>query len=210
MSDREVLSLKEKAYEIIKRKILNCELQPGDVIDKNVLIEELGVGRTPIREALSNLEQENLVVIMPRRGVVVSNISINELGQIYTVREIIEPAMIRLALPNIGEGELNEFRELFNSYIQMDILEQTTADSRFHQFLASKTENSYIIRLMDNLHSQNQRLRIITSKVPDRMRNSSEEHLQIIEKLMTKDADGAEALMRKHIAISKKAAFSVL
>ncbi|MDC7226820.1 MAG: GntR family transcriptional regulator [Spirochaetales bacterium] len=210
MGTKEVQSYKEKAYDIIKKKIIYCELAPGDVVDKKELIDELGIGRTPIREALSNLEQENLVVIMPRRGVVVSSISINDLSQIYAVREIVEPAMVKLAMPNLNDEDLQRFAEQFKSYDDLGVLDQTKLDSQFHQFLAKMTHNNYIIKLMDNLHSQNQRIRIMTSNVPDRMRHSTTEHLNIIEKLIARDVDGAEDLMRHHISISKKTASTIL
>ena len=84
-------SLKERAYRIIKDKIIRCEYMPGDFLNEKSLIEEIGASRTPIREALNKIEQENLVKIIPKRGVVVSEITMKDISEIFQVRECVSP-----------------------------------------------------------------------------------------------------------------------
>ncbi len=203
-------SYKDIAYEIIKEKIVSCELLPGDIVDKNVLMKEIGVGLTPVREAINKLEQDDLVVIMPRRGVVVSNVSINDISCIYSVRELVEPYMAREAVPNMQEEDLRWYMKQFQSYIEKDMVEQTNLDSKFHLYIAGNTRNKYLVKMMDNIYLQNQRIRILTSKVPQRLRDSSQEHIEIIDMFLKKDADGVEQAMRKHIASAKDAAAHIV
>ncbi len=203
-------SYKDIAYEIIKEKIVSCELLPGDIVDKNVLMKEIGVGLTPVREAINKLEQDDLVVIMPRRGVVVSNVSINDISCIYSVRELVEPYMAREAVPNMKEEDLKWFMKQFQSYVEKDMVEQTNLDSKFHLYIAGNTRNKYLVKMMDNIYLQNQRIRILTSKVPQRLRDSSQEHIEIIEMFLKKDAAGVERAMRNHIASAKIAAAQIV
>ena len=83
--------LKDKAYEMIREKIVNCELAPGSVLNESELIEEIGASRTPIREALNKLEQENLVTIIPKKCIIVRGITIDDIAEVFDARAVIEP-----------------------------------------------------------------------------------------------------------------------
>ena len=95
--DVQPLSLSQKAYELIRRRIVDLELLPGAILDEGRLQSELGVGRTPIREALLRLSMERLVTIVPRRGIFVAEIGITDLQQIFEVRILLEAQAARLA-----------------------------------------------------------------------------------------------------------------
>ena len=94
-------NLKEKAYIHLKEKIIKCEYPPGMALSERDLMETLGVSRTPIREAINLLEQENLIKIYPRRGMFVENITVKDIQDIFTVRKTVEPLVTKLATPHI-------------------------------------------------------------------------------------------------------------
>ncbi len=202
------LNFKEKAYQTLKDKIITCELMPGAVVDQNELMKEIGVSRTPVREAVNALEQEGLLVVMPRRGVIVSNISIQEISHIYTVRETVEPMIARLATPEVDTDTLNEFYRVFkNGSDDFNLI--TRNDYLLHKYFAERTGNSYLIRLMDNVLSHNMRIVVLGAKIPDRLHISNMEHLEIIEKMLDGDAEGAEMSMIRHITSARKIASKV-
>jgi DNA-binding GntR family transcriptional regulator len=205
MSDSASSTLKDKAYEVIRRKIVTCELMPGSVVDQKLLMAEIGVSRTPVREAISALEREDLLVVMPRRGVIVAPISVGDISQIYTVREAVEPLIVRLAAPEMEKDKLQRFlrtftREKFNpdAIIQADFL--------MHTYFSERTGNKHLIRLMAGVLSQNMRIVVLGARIQDRLAASNREHTQIIQKLLDGDSVGAEAAMRKHIASARTVA----
>ncbi len=88
------ISLKQQAYQTIRTKILNCEYAPNSYLNEEQLCKEINVSRTPIRDALSRLEQENLIKILPKKGVVVAPLNINEINMIYETRILLEPYIL--------------------------------------------------------------------------------------------------------------------
>ena len=88
-------TLKGHAYFYIKNKIINCEYQPGMLLNEEMLKDEVKASRTPIRDAISRLEQENLVKILPKKGILVSELSIREINSIYESRMMVEPYVIQ-------------------------------------------------------------------------------------------------------------------
>jgi DNA-binding GntR family transcriptional regulator len=196
---------KEMAYSVIKEKIVTCELMPGALVDQAALMAEIGVSRTPVREAIHALAQEGLLVIMPRRAVVVSSINSAEVGHIYTVRLEFEPFIARLATEFVTEAELQVFRKTFSAP-QEDFKTLIRNDFLLHRYLAEKTGNPYLIRLMENVLSQNLRIVALGAKIPDRMADSNKEHIEIIDRMLARDAEGAEAAMRTHMDSAKRVA----
>lgn len=107
------VTLKEHAYNCIKQKILNCEYQPGMFLSEDLLKNEMNMSRTPIRDAISRLEQENLVRILPKKGILVSGISIREIQSIYEARLLLEPYAVLHYGNRIPEQRYLEFLRLF-------------------------------------------------------------------------------------------------
>ena len=208
MSNNVKTNYKEMAYEVIKNKIITCELMPGEIVDQGKLQEEIGVSRTPVREAINALEQEGLIVVMPRRGVIVSNISIHEIGHIYIVREAIEPLVAKLATPYVEKDKLESFYEIFNRK-KLDYQLIFRNDLLLHMYIAEKTGNKHLVRLLDGVLCQNMRIVVLTAQIPERLQISNQEHLKIIEMMLKRDAEGAETAMRQHIESAKSVAFRV-
>ena len=105
-------SLKQKAYNEIKSKIINCEYMPNSFLNESVLMEVTKSSRTPIREALSKLEQENFVTIIPKKGIMVNDLSLNDISMIFQVRELIEPFIILTNGFNLDKTELRSIRDM--------------------------------------------------------------------------------------------------
>ena len=111
-------SLKQQSYELIKSNIVNCVYPPGAIITEDILCQELAVSRTPIREALSLLEKERLVTILPKRGIEVTYISLNELNMIYETRLLIEPYAILHHACKIDQKQY-EKRDLYGNQVHV-------------------------------------------------------------------------------------------
>jgi DNA-binding GntR family transcriptional regulator len=197
-----------KAYEILRNKIVTCQLMPGAVVDQNALMKEIGVSRTPVREAVNALEAEGLLIVMPRRGVIVAPISLTDVSQIYTVRENVEPLIVRLATPTVEKDRLAEYYEIFTQE-KPDPDSIIQSDFEMHNYFAERTENMYLVRLMSSVLSQNMRIVVLGARVRDRLPASNKEHAAIIERMLERDADGAAEAMRVHIASAKMIASMV-
>ena len=170
-------------------------------------MKEIGVSRTPIREAINMLEVENLLTIMPRRAVAVSDLSLNEVGQMYTVRALVEPFVARLACRSTRRRELEKFSRVFSSE-KIDPDSVIKSDFGLHKLLVELTENRYLIRLMDNVLCQNMRFVVLGTRVAATVKAGNREHMEIIEKVLNHDEAGAEAAMRTHIASAQRIALT--
>jgi len=200
-------NLKKFAYEEIKTGIVNCVHSPGELLNENLLAEELNISRTPIREALSQLQEEGLVKIMPKKGILVSNITIADMSQIYQTRLHLEPFVVRISGPRLDSNELLRFRELFHKTTdEGDILHQLEVDTSFHRYLADSCNNKYIRQLMNKVLDENKRV-VISTKNECRVEHSHDEHLKLIELLLTKNYEEASRLMHTHIENCRDSAF---
>lgn len=202
------LSLKEKAYHIIKNKIINCEIQPGESLDEKNLKEEIGASRTPIREALSKLEQENLIIILPKRGIFVNDITLKDIKEIFSIRKFMEPYIMKLSYENISKDELKRYKKLFEEFYtdKKNDLYYTNLDAKFHYFLIKASDNKYLINMMQQIFIQNHRIRIMSAKKDHRLVDSIEEHLKIINYMLKGDINKAADKMEDHILQSWKVA----
>jgi DNA-binding GntR family transcriptional regulator len=195
----ETVALKKYAYNEIKRKILNCDYAPGCLLNEQFLTSELNISRTPIREALNRLDQEGLIRILSKKGILVSNISIIDLTHIYQVRIELEPYVVRMAGPHLDLEKLMYYRKLF--YMESDdknSIPELETDVSFHGYLTDNCHNKYIHQLMKKVLDENERIMIFTrNKV--RIEHARNEHLKIIDLLMVGDYEAASRVMRTHI-----------
>ncbi|MBX3056425.1 MAG: GntR family transcriptional regulator [Anaerolineae bacterium] len=138
--------LSQQAYQSIKRKIVYLELEPGAVIDEAVLQDSLGLGRTPIREALQRLEQEKLVTIVPRRGMFVSEISVTDLYQIFELRLTVEALAVRLAARRGSETHWQQMEAVLNSIPWHDATDQQLIeiDEACHAIIYAAADNHFL------------------------------------------------------------------
>lgn len=205
-------NLKEKAYAIIKNKIICCEYRPGQFLNEQELRESVGASRTPIREALNKLEQEGLLEILPKRGVLVRDITLQEVNAIFEIRCMIEPYVLETyghltALSDIQE--LN--RKIHGSGCEPDTLNDYDLDHCLHETLVRACDNPYIIELMAKIFAQNQRLRILSGQnLEYRLRETALEHEQILYWLEQRQPYKAAEAMREHLKQAREAAVNMM
>ncbi len=200
-------TLKDKAYKYIKDKIISCEYQPGDFLDEKTLIEEINSSRTPIREALNKIEQENLIKIIPKKGVIVTEISLKDILDIYQLRELIEPSAIIEFGHTYSEEKLTEFKNYFADE-KLNPIDFYKTDDMFHAYITEIYNNNYITELMETVRVQNQRLRILTG-TPHDITPSRREHIDIIDNIISKNYKSAAKAMKEHIEFSKNRTLTV-
>ncbi len=206
---RQTENLRERAYRIIKQRIISCQIVPGSALNERELVAVIGVSRTPIREALNRLEKENLVTIIPGRGAFVSSITVKEINDIYQLREIIEPHIIVLVTPVFPEECLLAYKRAFQALDQDDYDGLVRLDSEFHSLLMDSAENDLINQVMANMFAQNQRIRFRLTRQPARLQETVAEHLAVIEAMLARDSLRAQEAMREHLAQSRQAAFKL-
>ena len=135
------LNLKEKAYDLIKHKIIYLEFKPGDYLEEKKLSELLDVSRTPIREALAKLESEIWVSSLPRKGIFVTNIDETMLRYIFEARKNFEPLILEMSFSNIQPVKLNIFRERFVKYDTLSQDDRDKLDNDFHLYILNSVDN---------------------------------------------------------------------
>ena len=195
-------NLSEAVYEMIKQRLLSQELEPGTKLREEDLADQLGVSRTPVREAINKLEREGLVEIIPRYGTFVANISSKDVEEIYQLREAAECLAVGLALPRFSKNKLLELARLhrecegpvekgnFDPFIKVD--------TAFHDLLIKLSKNERLVRLMSNLNNQIRLGRLESFSVPGRAEKSLKEHQRIIEAMLEGNAEEAEDLVKQH------------
>jgi len=205
-------SLKQRAYDDIKSKIINCEYMPNSFLNESLLMEVTNTSRTPIREALSKLEQENLVTIIPKKGIMVNDLSLNDISMIFQVRELVEPFIIRTNGTNIDKNELKVMRVMVMEDItKQNIKKIYKIDDRLHRFFSSCSGNKYFHQTLNHIYDQNNRMRILSAqKLDRRLTETQQEHLSIIDFLIAGKIDEAADAMKEHLDKSKKAAIASL
>ena len=199
-------SLKTIAYEQIKSRILRCEYEPMSFLDVGAIANELGISRTPVRDAVSLLEQEELVQVLPRHGIMVLGISADLINDIINTRKIVEPFAARTAALKADEEIMNGIREVFCDP-RADISALLEMDQKLHRYIVSCTENTYIIRMMDSIFSNSYRLMLSGSRMPGVFEISNREHIDIIDAIIERNPDRAEKRMLNHLSHSEQTSY---
>jgi len=203
-------SLKDEAHQCIKTLILSGGLDSGDMLDIEWLVSELGVSRTPIREALLRLEQEGLVETIPYKGTFVLDVSEKDVEEIYQVRETLESLAVRLAMPVIPDEELKGMQALLASVGEEmergDFERYFQSDTDFHALIVRHCGNKLLQQVLGTLTDRISFLRAFsrTRASHHQMRQSFQEHCLILDALMERDVAKIERLMAEHIRNSGK------
>ena len=199
----EYLPLRDVAFRKLRQAILRGELQPGQRLMEIALAEQLGVSRTPVREAIRMLEQDGLAVMIPRRGAVVSKISGKNLRDVLEVRRALEELAVDLACTRMVEEDfqkLKEANERFSSTLSgNDITKMAEADEAFHDLIYQASDNARLVQLEMQLREQMYRFRIEHLKEKSKRYRLVDDHNAIIRGLMNRDSENACAAIRDHI-----------
>ena len=201
-------TLFQSVYDEIAKNILDGTLKPGESLTEHRLSEELGVSRTPIREALRRLEQNDLIRYIPNKGAVVVGISDKDIADVYEIRMLIEGLAAEWAAERITDEELSRLRdivELQEYYASKKDFEQVLSlDSRFHDVLYDACRSRILCHVLETFHGYVIRVRGLSLKSNSRIINSVEEHRAIYEALAAHDAKKAGELLSRHISNARK------
>ena len=192
----------EKAYNKLKGQIITAKMPPGSVINEAQLMEEFALGRTPIREAIKQLQMENLVIVTPRKGMFVADIAVTDLLQIFEVRVELESFATRLAAERITEQEINELQKLARAYREVDLSDKDALiklDGEFHATLANATHNKFLIKEIEHYYNLSLRIWYIALNYAKPEDIDVNAHIEILEAIQAQDAKKAGQRMRKHI-----------
>ncbi|GKT17946.1 GntR family transcriptional regulator [Acidovorax sp. SUPP2522] len=195
--------LREQAYADIKRRIIACELAPGAQINEGALGTLLGLGRTPIHQALHRLEMEGLVTILPRKGIVVAPLSLDEVLDMIEVRACNETLCVRLAAERVRPAELAAMRHLLDEAPALlaahDVPALMALDLRFHSAISAAARNTVLADLLRRLHEQQARFWFLTLSEAGHSVRIHDEHQDILAALERHDPDAGAAAMQRHI-----------
>ncbi len=194
-------SLSQQAYERIRHKIIALDLPPGSVINETALREELGLGRTPIREALQRLALEKLIVIIPRRGTFVAEIGITDLHRLFEARLVLEAFAARLACRRGKEKHWQQMAAVLARADEPDVdQEQLIAiDEACHEIIYEAADNKFLRDILVSLYALSLRLWYYSLFHIGGMREAVIEHVRIMEQLREHNEDEAARLIVEHI-----------
>jgi len=195
--------LRDIVFDAIKEAILTGRLKPGERLMEVQLAEEMGVSRTPVREAIRKLELEGLVVMVPRKGAYVSGLTLKDVAEVFEIRSSLEGLAAALAAERITEDEIKSLDKILSDITQASEKGDTETvikkDMEFHQVLFSASRNQRLAQIINNLKEQIDRFRIQSFSNPVRVKSVLSEHKGIIDAIKQGDAENAEKLAKAHI-----------
>ncbi|MCF2554303.1 GntR family transcriptional regulator [Faecalicatena contorta] len=199
----EYLPLRDVVFNTLRQAILRGELKPGERLMEIQLANKLGVSRTPIREAIRKLELEGLVLMIPRKGAEVAEISEKSLRDVLEVRKALEELAVRLACDKITEEEIKELEKCAVDFKKIlksnDITEVAEADVRFHDIIYMATDNQKLITLLSNLREHMYRYRVEYLKDQTAHKQLLREHEEIVKHIRERNKEEAVQIVCCHI-----------
>lgn len=206
--------LRELVFESLREAIISGQLRPGERLMEIQLAEEMGVSRTPVREAIRKLELEGLVAMIPRKGAYVAGLSLKDIVDVFEIRGALEGLAAELAAERITDEELEELERYLVKIaeaIEKDDLEKVVAnDTDFHSLLYQASRNQRLSQIINNLREQIQRFRTTSLSYPGRMKTALEEHRKIVEAISARDGELASKLAHEHIENAENSMMSMI
>jgi DNA-binding GntR family transcriptional regulator len=195
-------SLRNKVFKHIKSQIIGGIYTPGETLLESKLADELGVSRTPIREAIRLLELEGLVETSAKKGAAVLGVSSKDVQDIYAIRQLVEGLAARWAAERLTSAEIKELQKIFDLMEfyahKHDMEEVAELDNKFHQIIYEASGSKILKLTLGNLHQYVQMARLQSLKVRDRLPQTIEEHRAILEAFLAKDPETAEKTLAHH------------
>jgi DNA-binding GntR family transcriptional regulator len=199
-------SLRHKVFEYIKSQIIKGIYSPGETLLEMKLADELGVSRTPVREAIWLLEVEGLVETTSKKGAVVLGISTKDVADIYAMRQLLEGLAARWAATRLTDSETKELQkicDLSEFYAEKrDMEELAELDNQFHQLIYEASGSKMLNITLKNLHQYVQQARLDSINIENRRSLSVSEHHVLLEAFQNKDAVAAEQAMTRHVSMA--------
>lgn len=204
-------SLADQAYRRVRRMICTAELEPGAVLSESELCEQLGLGRTPVREALRALASEHLIDVYPRRGMFVAGVDPRDLMAISEVREQLEPFAAKLAAERREDADLEVIDQLLTdlaayecSGVELDRSWSSDQvlmdlDERIHNVVYQASHNAYLAEDLESYYTHALRIWFLGLTKVTHLHQAVLEHREILEAIRDGDAERAAMVMGKHI-----------
>jgi DNA-binding GntR family transcriptional regulator len=199
------LSIRNQAYAALKQAITTADIysRPDEIrLDERAVSQQLGVSRTPVREAMTLLEQEGFLRTEPRRGIFIVRKTRRQIVEMIEVWAALESMAARLAAERASDAQIAELRRMFDEFAEKrpseHIDEYSDANIAFHQALVRLGGSDLIVSMTDNLFLHVRAIRKATISHGDRAERSLDDHLRIIEALARRDVEAAERLSREH------------
>lgn len=204
----EYLPLRDVVFNTLRQAILKGELEPGERLMEIQLADRLGVSRTPIREAIRKLELEGLVVMVPRKGAEVAQITESDLTDVLVVRRVLEELAVELACSRMDKDGIRELKENLEQFKKAtkkgDLTVIAETDVHFHELIYKATENARLIQILNNLREQMYRYRMEYIKDAEKRAVLVDEHIGIIDAIENRDVKLAKRAIKQHVNNQEK------
>jgi DNA-binding GntR family transcriptional regulator len=197
-------------YDYLYDRIINNHMKPGSAIVEQDVSKLLGVSRTPVREALKKLESLGLVEHIPAKGTYVSEISLQDINDIFSLREVLEETALRNGIKDVPDKELDELEKKFLLIDEKSSSEDYfILDKKLHNLIINHGRNRHIVNVVNNLIVQIEHYRRISTITPVRYIKSCHEHIEIVRAMKNRDLERAVEALRLHIRNSKDGAINI-
>lgn len=196
-------SLRDEAYDAIKHRIITLAFKPGEYVNEAQLAEMLGIGRTPVHQAINRLMLEGQVEVIPRKGIIVKPLSLSEIVEITEIRLLNEGYCLRRVTERASDSDLialgNILKDAKAAAKRRDFEQIMLCDREFHLELARLQGNEVFEDILRNVIERSLRFWFISLNAPRHLQSVEDEHDTIMAALRKRDAAGAERAMKRHI-----------
>lgn len=195
--------LGDVVFEYLKNSILSGDLKPGERLMEIAIADQLGVSRTPVREAIRKLEKEKFIIMVPRKGAYVADLKLKDMRDVIELRKLLEGFATELAAERMSDEELEELRITGLAFdaciIANDIKGLIRADATFHEIILNSSRNAKLVEIVKSLHDQLQRFRLIYFNEFNDFLEIQKMHNKILEALTNRDGRKAKEAAENHI-----------
>ncbi len=196
-------SLRDAAYDAIKHRIITCAFKPGEYLNEAYVSGTLGIGRTPVHQAIDRLMLDGLVEVIPRKGVIVKPVSLEEIMQIIEVRLLNESLCVRLAAERAQQDDIAQLSDILGRARQWTEARSSEhlmlLDREFHATIARASQNAVLRDVLVKLHDRSLRFWFISLNRPGQHESVQQQHEAVLAAIKDGDPDGAQEAMRSHI-----------
>jgi DNA-binding GntR family transcriptional regulator len=204
----------ERAYRVLRRQILDCELEPGSQLREAAVADRTGFGRTPVREALQRLVREGLVEVRARQGYRVTPITLDDVQHVFELRLVLEPMAVELAIARSSDQELAALRPLAEATHRTTeggtYERYLTGHLAFHMAIAERSGNPRLARAIHELLAERQRLAFLVARSRRRDAEPEVEHHDLYDAIVERDTERAKRIVVEQIELHRKRVIDAL
>lgn len=200
--EKNTAGLRSSVYHQILDKLITCEYAPGSTLNEVQLAEEYKVSRTPIREAVNRLETQGYLKVVPKKGIYVNDVTIQDALQVFKCRIALEPIALKMAAPYLDVAKLVDLKNKYKNSGELDYLSYYYIDMEMHHYFVDMCGNRYIKEVMDRALNDNLRITISSKQDKNLVHDANEEHIEIIDSLIRQEpVEKTTELLEKHLRI---------